>query len=93
MHYTKETLMDMVSIDMEENFKQVLNCAGVHSALSPGLLENAYEECLYYEMVQCGLKVEKQKFYLWFTEPLNWKQYTGLTYLLKNKSLLRSNQM
>ncbi|HNS16353.1 MAG TPA: GxxExxY protein [Bacteroidales bacterium] len=54
--------MDMVSHDTEENFRQVLNCAfRVHSALGPGLLENAYEECLYYEIIQCGLKVEKQK--------------------------------
>jgi GxxExxY protein len=33
----------------------------VHSALGPGLLESAYEECLYYELKQTGLKVEKQK--------------------------------
>lgn len=33
----------------------------MHSALSPGLLESAYEECLYYELQQTGLKVEKQK--------------------------------
>ena len=33
----------------------------VHTALGPGLLESAYEECLYYELVKEGLKVEKQK--------------------------------
>lgn len=33
----------------------------VHTALGPGLLESAYEECLYYELVKGGLKVEKQK--------------------------------
>ncbi|MDE5418222.1 GxxExxY protein [Labilibaculum sp. DW002] len=33
----------------------------VHTALGPGLLENAYEECLYFELCQAGLKVEKQK--------------------------------
>ena len=33
----------------------------VHKALGPGLLENAYEECLYYELYCRGLKVEKQK--------------------------------
>ena len=33
----------------------------VHTALGPGLLESAYEECLYYELKQAGLKVEKQK--------------------------------
>ena len=33
----------------------------VHSALGPGLLESAYEECLFYELINAGLKVEKQK--------------------------------
>lgn len=33
----------------------------VHRALGPGLLENAYEECLFYEIKKAGLFVEKQK--------------------------------
>ncbi len=33
----------------------------VHRKLGPGLLEKTYEECLYYELFQKGLKVEKQK--------------------------------
>jgi len=33
----------------------------VHKALGPGLLESAYEECLYYELQKYGLLVEKQK--------------------------------
>ncbi|MEQ3662476.1 MAG: GxxExxY protein [Flavobacterium sp.] len=33
----------------------------VHKALGPGLLESSYEECLFYELKKCGLKVEKQK--------------------------------
>jgi len=33
----------------------------VHKALGPGLLESAYEACLYYELVKRGLKVERQK--------------------------------
>lgn len=33
----------------------------VHKALGPGLLESAYEECLYYELRKIGLSVEKQK--------------------------------
>ena len=33
----------------------------VHTALGPGLLESAYKECLYYKIVQSGLKVEKEK--------------------------------
>ncbi|MGB0888357.1 MAG: GxxExxY protein [Vicingaceae bacterium] len=33
----------------------------IHTALGPGLLESAYEECLYYELKKNGFKVEKQK--------------------------------
>jgi GxxExxY protein len=33
----------------------------VHKALGPGLFESAYESCLCYEIVQCGLFVERQK--------------------------------
>lgn len=33
----------------------------VHKALGPGLLESAYEACLYHELVTRGLKVERQK--------------------------------
>ena len=33
----------------------------VHKILGPGLLESAYEECLSYELVQRGLKIERQK--------------------------------
>ncbi len=33
----------------------------VHRALGPGLLESAYQECLWYEINKAGLKVERQK--------------------------------
>ena len=33
----------------------------VHTTLGPGLLESAYEECLCYELVQCGFSIERQK--------------------------------
>ena len=33
----------------------------VHRVLGPGLLESAYEACLAFEVVECGLKVEQQK--------------------------------
>jgi GxxExxY protein len=32
----------------------------VHRHLGPGLLESAYQECLFYEIVKAGLKVEKE---------------------------------
>ena len=33
----------------------------VHRELGPGLLESTYEACLAYELVERGLKVERQK--------------------------------
>ncbi len=40
----------------------MVDCAfKVHQALGLGLLESAYEECLYYELKKIDLKVEKQK--------------------------------
>ena len=41
---------------------QVIGCAmKVHTALGPGLLESAYEECLAYEFGKSGLRFERQK--------------------------------
>lgn len=33
----------------------------VHTALGAGLLESSYKECLFYELQQTGLRVEKEK--------------------------------
>ena len=33
----------------------------VHRSLGPGLLENAYEECLFYKITESGLRVVKQQ--------------------------------
>ena len=42
--------------------KIVFDCAlKVHQNLGPGLLESAYEECLFYELRKTGLEVQKQK--------------------------------
>jgi GxxExxY protein len=46
----------------QELTSSILNCAyKVHTALGPGLLESAYEECLHYELDKAGLMVMKQK--------------------------------
>ena len=42
--------------------EKIIGCAiEVHKSLGPGLLENAYLECLFYELQKAGLQVEKQK--------------------------------
>lgn len=49
-------------MNIEQVFKRILDYSfRIHSALGPGLLESAYLECLYYELRQSGLIVEKQK--------------------------------
>lgn len=41
--------------------EKIIGCAiEVHKYLGPGLLESAYEECLYYELITQGLKVKRQ---------------------------------
>jgi len=46
----------------EDLTKIIIGCAiDVHKELGPGLLESAYEECLYYELIKAGLKAERQK--------------------------------
>jgi GxxExxY protein len=47
--------------DENELSKIILDAAfRVHSAIGPGMLENAYEACLAYELRQPGLKVQTQ---------------------------------
>lgn len=47
----------------ENELSRIVFDAGlkVHKALGPGLLESAYEECLYFELVNLDLNVQKQK--------------------------------
>lgn len=47
----------------ENEISQIVFNAGlqVHRNLGPGLLESAYEECLYFELLKTGLYIEKQK--------------------------------
>lgn len=50
------------NVNIEEIANKVIGCAiKVHKALGPGLLESAYKECLYYELIKAGLFVEKEK--------------------------------
>ena len=59
---TKSKKFTKIKMTENEISKIVFESAlKVHKILGPGLLESAYEECLYYELVKEGLKVEKQK--------------------------------
>ena len=49
-------------METSEITRKIIGCSmEVHSNLGPGLLESSYEECLYYELKNEGLRVEKQK--------------------------------
>ncbi|WP_126652671.1 GxxExxY protein [Chryseobacterium aureum] len=51
-------------MDISENdLSKIVYEAGyvVHKALGPGLLESAYEECLFYELNKHDILVERQK--------------------------------
>ena len=60
----------------------------IHKTLGPGLLESAYEECLYFDLVNAGLEVEKQK-----SLPLIYKEIKldagyGVDFLIENKVII-----
>ncbi len=49
----------MTDYELTQKF---IGCAmKVHSALGPGLLESAYQECLCFDLLRAGLYVEKQE--------------------------------
>ena len=55
-------IRNIMALMYQELTGSILSCAyKVHSKLGPGLLESAYEECFYYELVKAKLSVIKQK--------------------------------
>nr|WP_310586917.1 GxxExxY protein [Runella slithyformis] len=47
----------------ENEISQIVvnTCFKIHTQLGPGLFESVYEEIVYYELLQSGLYVERQK--------------------------------
>ncbi|WP_343705317.1 GxxExxY protein [Flavobacterium sp.] len=60
----------------------------VHQALGPGLLESAYEECLFYELKKLGLLIEKQKALPLIYEEVKLDVGYRLDILVENKLIL-----
>jgi len=61
-HTSRSDSFEEVSAELDEIAAQIVDSAfKVHSKLGPGLLENAYEACLVYELQKRRLKVERQK--------------------------------
>lgn len=60
----------------------------IHQALGPGLLESAYEECLFYELKKLGLQIEKQKALPLIYEEVKLDVGYRLDLLVENKLIL-----
>jgi GxxExxY protein len=55
------TLVKNKKMETNQITEKIIGCAiEVHKNLGPGLLESAYEECLYYELNNLGLHVKRQ---------------------------------
>jgi len=49
-------------MDLNKITETIIGCAiEVHKALGPGLLESAYEECMFFEIQKAGLIVSRQQ--------------------------------
>jgi len=75
---------------IENDLSQIIiGCAiKVSTVLGPGLLESAYEECLYYELGKEGLKVEKQKALPLIYEEINLEVGYRLDLLVEDKVII-----
>lgn len=60
----------------------------VHKHLGPGLLESAYQECLYFEIKNEGLIVEKEKSLPIIYKGLKLEQGYRIDLLIENKLVL-----
>lgn len=60
----------------------------VHRVLGPGLLENVYQECLYYKLKETGLYVEKEKVMPIVFEDVKLECGYRLDLLIENKLVL-----
>jgi len=69
--------------------KIIFDCAlKVHKALGPGLLESAYEACLFYELKKVNVKVEKQKPLPLIYEDVNLEIGYRINLIVENKVII-----
>lgn len=59
-----ESMENMYNEIVENGITEVIigKAIEIHKKLGPGLLESAYQECLFYELDEYGYKVEKEKY-------------------------------
>lgn len=67
----------------------VFKCAlEVHRELGPGLLENAYEECLFYELSKHELTIERQRALPLFYEEVKMEIGYRVDLMIENKFIV-----
>ena len=68
---------------------KIIGCAiEVHKALGPGLLESAYQECLFYKLREEGLRVEREKSMPLVFEEVNLDCGYRIDLLVENKVVI-----
>lgn len=73
----------------DELSKEIIGLAiKVHTALGPGLLENAYKECLFYKIRKEGFWVEKEKIMPLIFEGLTLESGYRIDLLVEEKLVL-----
>ena len=60
-------------------------CIKIHTRIGPGCFEKVYEEILYYELIQAGIKVERQMLLPIQYEDLHIRNAYKLDLLIDNK--------
>ena len=60
----------------------------VHRSLGPGLLDSAYEECLFYELKKTNLFIEKQKGLPLIYDDVKWDVGYRIDLIIENKFII-----
>lgn len=67
----------------------IIGCSiKIHKSIGPGLLESAYEECLFYELSKTNLKIERQKALPLIYEEVKLECGYRADFLIENKVVL-----
>ena len=68
--------------------KIIVEAIKIHRSLGPGLLESAYKECLFYNLLKTGLSVEKEKSMPFVFEEVKLDCGYRIDLLLENKVVI-----
>ncbi len=60
-------------------------CLSIHKKYGPGLLESFYDNCLYNELLETGLKIERQMPIFILNENIKVRKYYKVDFLVDDK--------